>query len=176
MADATGADLTRTHLTGADLTHEIEAFLYREADLLDSWKLTEWLELFTEDAWYLIPSPDAPDAEDPKSTLFLLADDHIRLAGRVSRLESQSAFVERPRSRTRHLVTNVQVEELDDGEICARSNFAVYRTRRGVVDNFVGRYRHRLVRIEDGTYKIKERRATLDVDFLRPQGKVSFIL
>ena len=28
---------------------EIEDFLFAEADLLDEWRLPEWLELFTED-------------------------------------------------------------------------------------------------------------------------------
>ena len=31
---------------------EIEDFLFTEADLLDEWRLPEWLELFTDDVRY----------------------------------------------------------------------------------------------------------------------------
>ena len=33
----------------------MEAFLYQEAELLDERRYEEWLELFTEDARYLMP-------------------------------------------------------------------------------------------------------------------------
>ena len=55
------------------------------------------------------------------------------------------------------------------------SNFIVYRMRLEVTDAYVGRYEHTLVQ-EDGALKIKERRAILDLDALRPHGKVSFLL
>ena len=42
---------------------DIEDFLFTEADLLDEWRLPEWLELFTDDAIYYVPSTDvAADA------------------------------------------------------------------------------------------------------------------
>ena len=34
---------------------EIEAFLFEEAALLDSWRLDDWLGLLTEDVRYLVP-------------------------------------------------------------------------------------------------------------------------
>jgi p-cumate 2,3-dioxygenase beta subunit len=159
-----------------ELVGDIERFLYDEAALLDEWRLPEWLELLTEDCRYLIPAPDAREADDTSNTLFIIADDYQQIVGRVTRLESDAAFVERPRSRTRHLVTNVRVDPVDDNVFRVESNFAVYRSRRGVVDVFFGRYRHLLVRESDGRLKIKERRAVLDSETLRPQGKVSFIL
>lgn len=160
----------------AELVREIERFLYDEAALLDDWRLPEWLELLTDDCRYLVPAPDARDADDPAQTLFVIADDHQQIVGRVTRLESDAAFVERPRSRTRHLLTNVRVDPAGDDMFRAESNFVVYRSRRAVVDMFVGRYRHLLVRGDDGRLRIKERRAILDGESLRPQGKVSFIL
>jgi p-cumate 2,3-dioxygenase beta subunit len=158
------------------LVREIERFLYDEAALLDEWRLPEWLELLTDDCRYLVPAPDARDADNPAETLFVIADDHEQIVGRVTRLESDAAYVERPRSRTRHLLTNVRVDAAGEDMFRAESNFAVYRSRRGVVDIFVGRYRHLLVRGDDGRLRIKERRAILDSESLRPQGKISFIL
>ena len=34
---------------------DAEDFLIQEAALLDSWKLMEWADLFTEDGEYLVP-------------------------------------------------------------------------------------------------------------------------
>jgi p-cumate 2,3-dioxygenase beta subunit len=160
----------------AEVVRDIERFLYDEAALLDEWRLLDWLELLTEDCRYLVPSPDARDADDPTKTLFVIADDYQQIVGRVTRLESEAAFVERPRSRTRHLVTNIRVEPESRDVFSVSSNFMVYRSRRGVEDMFVGRYRHRLVSGDDWRLKIAERWAILDSEALRPQGKISFIL
>ena len=39
---------------------DIEDFLFAEADLLDQWRLPEWLTLFTDDAKYEVPCTDLP--------------------------------------------------------------------------------------------------------------------
>jgi len=38
--------------------NEVEDLLYREAALLDEWRLEEWLELLTDDAVYQVPPTD----------------------------------------------------------------------------------------------------------------------
>lgn len=38
---------------------EVEAFLYHESELLDEWRLEEWLDLFTEDCRYDVPARTA---------------------------------------------------------------------------------------------------------------------
>jgi p-cumate 2,3-dioxygenase beta subunit len=159
-----------------DTAYAVESFLYHEAELLDAWKLPEWLQLLTEDCTYHVPSTDAIDSTTPDETVFIIADSYPQIVGRVERLESELAFVERPRSRTRRLITNVRVHHNDTGEFEALSNFAVYRYRRGSSHLFTGEYRHVLVRGAQGDFRIRERRATLDCEELRPQGKVSFIL
>jgi len=69
---------------------EIEDFLFREADLLDNWKLDDWLALLTDDAAYYVPPNDKPDA-DHRFTLFTVADDIVRLRERVIRLKTRTA-------------------------------------------------------------------------------------
>lgn len=159
-----------------DTAYEVESFLYHEAELLDAWKLPEWLQLLTEDCSYLVPSTDAIDSTTPDKTVFIIADSYPQILGRVERLESEMAFVERPRSRTRRLITNVRVHDNGANGFEVLSNFAVYRYRRSASHQFTGEYRHVLVRGADGGFRIRERRATLDCEELRPQGKVSFIL
>ena len=42
-------------LAGLLVLHEVQDFLYREAELLDERRYEEWLDLFTEDARYFMP-------------------------------------------------------------------------------------------------------------------------
>jgi p-cumate 2,3-dioxygenase beta subunit len=153
---------------------QIEDFLYEEAALLDEWRLEEWLELLTEDAAYYVPSTDTPDG-DHHSTLFVIADDATRIRSRVKQLLGRFAHAEHPHSRTRRLISNVRVRSMEGETIRVTANFAVYRLRMEQLDTYVGRYEYALV-WREGRLKIRERRAILDLDSLRPQGKVSIIL
>jgi p-cumate 2,3-dioxygenase beta subunit len=88
---------------------------------------------------------------------------------------TRAAHAEYPRSTTRHLVTNIRVEHDEDGHLAVSANFAVYRSRNGAFDTYVGHYRHVLERDGD-SLRFLVRKAVLDLDALRPQGKVSIIL
>ena len=153
---------------------EIEEFLIQEAALLDEWRLDDWLALMAPDARYLVPPLDSPDA-DHRDTLFLIADERQTLASRVRQLLSGITWAENPRSRTRRLVTNVRLLEVADGAARATANFAVWRFQHDQTDVYVGRYLNVLVRGASGLM-FRERRAVLDLETLRPHGKLSFIL
>ena len=162
-------------MTLAGITRQqVEQFLFDEAALLDAWRLEEWLGLFTDECGYHIPPTDVPDG-DHHETLFLIADDRTRLESRVRQLAGRFVHAEQPRSRTRRLVTNVRILEATDDDLHVTSNFVVYRMRLQATDVYVGRYEYRLVE-RNGTLKISERRVILDLESLRPHGKVSFLL
>ncbi len=164
-------------LDGSDTVSraEVEDFLYAEADLLDNWKLDEWLTLLTEDAAYYVPPNDRPDA-DHRTTLFTIADDMVRLRERVIRLKDPNCHAEYPPSRTRRLITNVRITAAEGDSVTVAANFVVYRHRRAEpVREFIGRYCYRLRRV-GGVLKIAERRAILDAHELGAMGSVSFIL
>ena len=163
----------------------VEDFLYLEADLLDSWRLDDWLELFADDAVYEVPATDALDG-DPAENLFIIADTMEVLRGRVKRLKNVQAYAESPKSRTRRIVSNVRILGAGGGTVELTANFHISRVRRGTVDTFIGRYDHLLVdrlaggpdldAAGDARFVFRRRRALLDLDALRPQGKISFIL
>jgi p-cumate 2,3-dioxygenase beta subunit len=153
---------------------QIEDFLYYEAALLDAWRLDEWMGLLTDDIVYEVPSTDMPDGE-PESTLFLIADNAQRLRSRVQQLSGRHAWAENPPSRTRRLISNVRILGIAGDTIRITANFVVYRMRYELVDTYVGRYEHTLVQ-QDGELKIRKRKAILDLEVLRPHGKVSIIL
>ncbi|MEX2453235.1 MAG: aromatic-ring-hydroxylating dioxygenase subunit beta [Rhodospirillaceae bacterium] len=168
--------MAATTLAAAPITREqVEDFLYREAALLDEWRLDEWLGLLTDDARYLIPPNDLPDG-DPDTSLFIIADDINRIRSRVKRLKSPDAHAEFPPSRTRRLIANVRILEQDRDGATVTANFSVHRFRRGGKGGvYVGRYVYRLRTMPDGL-RIAERRAFLDAEELGALGAVSFIL
>ena len=153
---------------------EVEDLLYKEAALLDEWRLEEWLNLLADDAIYEIPPTDVPEG-DSRNTLFIIADDALRIRSRVKQLLGKAAWSENPRSRTRRMITNVRILGMDGSCILVTANFAVYRMRYESVDTYIGHYDYKLVRTGNDL-RIRERRAILDNEALRPHGKISFIL
>ena len=152
---------------------EVEDFLYHEAALLDAWRLDDWLTLLAEDATYRVPSNDRPQS-DPKSALFLIADDIRRIRARVARLKDPHAHAEYPPSRTRRLISNVRIVERHP--LTVEANFIISRFRANEnVRQYVGHYRYTL-EAQGGSLKIKTREAILDAMELASLGTVSFIL
>lgn len=164
-------------MTVLTVTREkVEDFLYAEADLLDDWQLEEWLQLFDEEhGSYSMPSTDTPDATDPAVTLFLIADDMRMLRSRVKQLLSGTNWAENPPSRTRRLITNVRIHGEENGVLQVTANFVVFRMRFQNVDNYIGKYHYELLD-RGGDFKILKRHVVLDLEALRPHGKVSFIV
>src|SRR5690625_740761 len=95
---------------------DIVQFLYKEAELLDEWKLEEWAELFTEDGRYVIPPMGNPDAM-PDISIYLVHDDRERLGERAKRLLKKEAHVEYPHSTTVRNYHNIRVDIRTEEEI-----------------------------------------------------------
>jgi p-cumate 2,3-dioxygenase beta subunit len=155
----------------------VEDFIYREAGLLDEWKLKEWLALFAADARYEVaPTGDAEAGSlSSAESLFLIADDRERLEQRVIRLLKPQAHAEYPYSRVRHLYSNVRILAADVASIDAVSNFVTFRTKRGITATYMGWHHWNFERVAEGLL-IRLKRTILDLDGLVPQGKVSLLL
>ena len=154
----------------SELRHEIEEFLYFEAELLDDRKLREWFELLADDIRYWMPirhnlferPDDIRDELSKPGEGFYFDDDRKSLKIRVERAYARNAWAEMPPSRTRHLITNIRIKNDDGREIEVHSNFLVYRTRmENDQDMFVGERQDVLRRI-DGGFKIAKRTIILD--------------
>ena len=156
------------------LRQQVEDFLYAEAALLDSWALNEWLLLFDEDAKYEVPCNDALDG-DPARDLMLIDDSYVRLAARVTRLDSRRAHREYPHSRTNHQVFNVRVQDVSAEELSVTASFTIWRFRAGRTSCYVGQYRYRLRRSDNG-FRIALKRAELDITDLRSVADVAIVL
>jgi p-cumate 2,3-dioxygenase subunit beta len=152
----------------------VEDLLFREARLLDEWRLDEWLQLYTADARYVVPATDTPDG-DPDHDLVLIDDDRQRMQARVDRLNSRRAHREYPHSNTRHMVSNIELATGGQDRLDVVAAFAVFRFRGDRAVYYVGRYLMEL-RIVDGGLHIHSKRVELDLTALRPTFDVAIIL
>lgn len=148
------------------LWHEINHYLIFEARLLDERRFEEWLDLFTHDATYFMPgrsnawqSGTVADSIGKPGELAVFEDTRATLATRVKRLRTGKAWGENPPSRTRHLITNVDIEPADGDPdaLRVRSNFIVYRAQlEHDKDIFVGSRDDRISKV-GGEWKIASR-------------------
>ncbi|HXG36404.1 MAG TPA: aromatic-ring-hydroxylating dioxygenase subunit beta [Dehalococcoidia bacterium] len=142
--------------------HEIESFLYKEARLMDEHQFDEWQSLWTEDAVYWVPC-DYYDV-DPTKHVSIIYDNKDGIAARIGRMKSNMAWSQDPRSRLRRVVSNIEIEEQDNGEIVVYSNFDLTEIRRRSQKTWqytwAGRTMHRLRR-ENGDWKMAFKKVML---------------
>ena len=153
----------------------VEDFLFTEARLLDRWLLKEWHKTFTEDARYQVAPAGVEDDVDPLTTLFYIDDDYVLLRERIARLYKNNAHAEFPHSKTRHMVTNIQVLGGTDAQFEVAANFIIYRTKFGNTDVYPGHYLYELC-LRDGAIMIRRKTVFLDIANLYEQAKVSIML
>jgi 3-phenylpropionate/cinnamic acid dioxygenase small subunit len=168
-----------------EVIREVEQFLYREARLLDERRFHEWLELFTDDVRYWMPGrsnrypkvskaivildPERYTEEEltKEDELAILDETKETLGRRIARLETGMAWAEDPPSRTRHIITNIEVEPGDAAaELKVSSNFMVYRSRSETEQDFYVGARQDVLRHVDGAWKIARRKIILDQNVL----------
>jgi 3-phenylpropionate/cinnamic acid dioxygenase small subunit len=77
------------------------------------------------------------------------------------------AWAEDPPSRTRHMISNIEVEAGDtEAEIRVYSNFIVYRSRAETEEDFYVGARQDVLRRVEGAWKIAHRKLILDQNVL----------
>ncbi len=171
-----------------DTHFEVEHLYYDEAELLDEGRYVDWLELFTEDLDYWMPT--RTDRLRRQQALSVAArgeaafydETKESLAWRIRRFDSGMAWAEDPPSRTRHLVSNVVVRHADpaqepdltDETYVARSAFLVYRNRLQREENIFAGQRTDTLRRIHGELKIARRTILLDQNILLAKNISTF--
>ena len=125
----------------AGLRERVEEFLFFEAKLIDEHRYDQWLELWTDDGLYWVPANS--DDADPARQAMIIYDNRARLGDRIYRLTSGAAWAQQPRSRTRRLISNVEVRETEGG-YAVESNCLIAELRRSRQDIFAARVLHTL--------------------------------
>ena len=132
-----------------ELQHEVEQFLYRQSELLDTKQWQDWIDLFTPTtaSTGCRPSPRTrPGTAQPA----IFAEDKNLMTVRMKRVLHPDAWSQRPLWETNHVVSNVIVEKANDQATswCAR-RFHMMELRRDDVRHFAGAYRHHLKKTQE---------------------------
>lgn len=176
------ADTMQQTLERLLLEREIERFLYREADLLDERRYDDWLDLIAEDIQYHMPirrnikfGEWERENTDPDSEISWINEGKRIIAGRVRQLNTGVHWSEEPVSRVRHIVTNIEVVEVDGDEVKVRSRFIVYTNRlQDEVNWWVGKRDDVLRRDPETGWKIARRTILLDQNVMLPKVVSTF--
>lgn len=158
--------------------YEVRQFLYREAQLLDDSKLEEWFSLFAEDVRYRAPRRIQKETLNDvySDDSYYFDEDWGSLQMRVKRYSSEYAWAERPPSKTRRVVGNVQIRENDDDTVEATNNVMIYIDREETIEyTFVTAERRDRLRRTDHGFEITDREIFLDSD-IWPSAKISIFL
>jgi anthranilate 1,2-dioxygenase small subunit len=142
------------------LHHEVESFNAAYAAALDDGRLTDWAEMFTEDAFYVVISRENADSGLPVGLIY--CDSKRMIHDRAFALATTTMFAPR---YLRHIIGNLQVLGTDaDGGIRARANYALIQVlydRPEAKLHQVGAY-HDVFRRVEGALKLAERRCIYD--------------
>ena len=152
-----------------ELQQEVEQFLYRQSELLDTKQWQGWIDLFADDGVYWAPADPAHKHWDGVPSIF--AEDKNLMTVRMKRVLHPDAWSQRPLWGTNHVVSNVILEKTSSEEIIVRSRFHMMELRRDDVRHFAGAYRHHLKKSADG-YRIKLQR----VDMTNAQATYDYVL
>lgn len=136
----------------------VEAFLYREARLLDEQRFEDWLALFEEDGLYWIPG--LPGQTDRFGAVSIVHEDRTVLRMRVRRISHPRAWSLMPLPRSSHLLGNIAVTPADDSAIETVASLQVALYRAGDRTRYDGRQTMRL-RPNGGDFKIALKRIDL---------------
>ena len=149
-----------------------ERLLSAEARLIDSGKLEAWLELYTLDCAYWLPTD--VDGADPARIVSWEFNDRRRLEERVERLATGRAFSQIPVTRTTHLYTNIEMMTSGADIMEVLCNFLIQTILGGRASQRAGWNGFLLRRTDIGWRILLKRIGMFDAD--QPQDNNSFTL
>jgi 3-phenylpropionate/cinnamic acid dioxygenase small subunit len=169
------------------LRAEIEDFLFDEAELLDRRQFGEWLDTLDDDLVYFMPLrrnvPHGHHAERENTRfgkdISWFDEDKWTLQKRVEQIQTGIHWSEEPLSRVTHLVSNVQIRDVETAAdepvaVTAHSRFLIYQNRAETETyTFVGRRIDRIVRRGE-SWKLARREILLEQNVLLAKNLTVF--
>ncbi|MBM7455791.1 benzoate/toluate 1,2-dioxygenase beta subunit [Oceanisphaera litoralis] len=121
---------------------QIQAFIYREARLLDDRQWDEWLKCYSENVVYWMPAWDDEDqlTENPLTEISLIYyPNRDGLEDRVYRIKTErSGASSMPEPRTTHLTSNLEILSREGNEVKLRFNWQTNSHRYHKTETFFG--------------------------------------
>jgi ethylbenzene dioxygenase beta subunit len=155
-----------------DVRRDIEAFLYREARVLDKCDYNAWLEMLAPDIHYWMPVIENRRNEDPLGNfgpgrMAYFDDDLALLKTRIRRLQADSAWSENPATRQVHVVTNIEIEPMDnENEFAVHTILLSYRNRGERDEGTQYARRTDVMRCQEGTWLLARRQILITQNVL----------
>jgi 3-phenylpropionate/cinnamic acid dioxygenase small subunit len=162
-----------------ELKQEIEEFLYQEADLLDTRKFREWLDLLADDLVYFMPirrnvkfgEQDERENTRQGEGISWFDEDKWTVTKRVEQILTGVHYAEEPLSRVTHMVSNIRLLDVkpsvqDPDEVTVGSRFLVFQSRVEYENyTFIGR-RTDVLRRNGDSWLIARRELILEQNVL----------
>ena len=164
-----------------------EDFLHDEAELLDSRRHQDWLDMLSDDLAYFMPMKRnvkhgehgvLENTREGKDISWL-EEDKWTLTKRVEQIMTGIHWAEEPLSRVCHMVSNIQLLDARPSleaatETTVRSRFLIYQNRvEREAYFFVGK-RTDVLREEAGEWKLLRREIELDQNVLLAKNLTVF--
>ena len=160
MDDSSKLASNDARLDALFLRHELEMFNAAYAAALDEQRLFDWVEMFTDDARYVVISRENADRGMPVGLIY--CENKGMIFDRAFALNKTAMFAPR---YLRHIVGNLQIlAEGCNGEVRARANYVVLQVlfdRPDAKLHQVGVY-HDVFRRVGPSLKLAERRCVYD--------------
>ena len=147
----------------AQLHYQVEQFLYRKAELCDAQDWDAYLDLFSEDSEFHLPQWDSEHVytSDPKKGMSLIYyPNRGGLEDRVFRIRTGKAASTIPMPRTLHLISNLRLQTLANGDLQARVNWHTLYHRLQASEAFFGHATYTL-RAHGESWKITRKHVVL---------------
>jgi anthranilate 1,2-dioxygenase small subunit len=142
------------------LRHEIEQFNATYAAALDELRLSDWANMFTEEASYVVLSRENEERGHPVGLIY--CENRGMIRDRAFALEKTAMFAPR---YLRHLISNLELLGQDaKGNVMARANYVILQVlfdRPDATIHQIGTYNDVFRRTESGL-KLAQRRCVYD--------------
>ena len=120
---------------------QVQAFLFREARLLDDNQFEEWLECYAPDAEYWVPSWDDDNTltSNPQNEISLIYyPTRSGLEDRIFRIKTERSAASMPEPRTGHNLSNIEIVSQDGDLVTVRFNWFNLSYRYHTTDSYFG--------------------------------------
>lgn len=145
-------------LSELELQYQVERLQSRYVECIDDDRLEEWPDFFVEDCSYRVVPRENADRDLPIAVID--CDSRGMLLDRIVSLRNANVY---PEHFYRHLISNVNIKGIENGEIMAQTNYLVLSTRNDGVTRIynAGRYVDRIVNV-GGELRFKQKLVVFD--------------
>ena len=137
-----------------ELIHQVAAFIWQEADMLDHGEYAQWLESWTPDGLYIVPID--PQETDFANSLNYAHDNAAMREKRVARLGSGESISTSPVPRTIRDVSRFRVLANDGTNVTVRCAQNLREFRKDVQKHYTADVTFELVR-SGGSFLIRRK-------------------